>query len=59
MNEKVIQNNIFDEPIEKCSCAPLTGFFRTGCCETSEQDFGNHTVCAIMTEEFLEFSKSK
>ena len=59
MNDKVIQNNIFDEPIEECSCAPLTGFFRTGCCETSEQDTGNHTVCAIMTEEFLEFSKSK
>ena len=59
MNDRVIQNNIFDEPIEECSCAPLTGFFRTGCCETSEQDTGNHTVCAIMTEEFLEFSKSK
>ena len=59
MNDRVIQNNIFDEPVEECSCAPLTGFFRTGCCETSEQDTGNHTVCAIMTEEFLEFSKSK
>jgi uncharacterized protein (DUF2237 family) len=37
---------------------PLTGFFRDGCCNTSREDIGNHTVCAIMTAEFLEFSKS-
>ena len=48
MNDRVIQNNIFDEPIEECSCAPLTGFFRTGCCETSEQDTGNHTVLSLI-----------
>ena len=58
MNDKVIQNNIFDEPIEECSCAPLTGFFRTGCCETSEQDTGNHTVCAVMTDCLLYTSPS-
>ena len=50
------QLNIFDEQLEECSCDPLTGFFRSGCCETSEQDLGSHTVCALMTEEFLEFS---
>ena len=53
------QLNIFKEPLEACSFDPVTGFFRTGCCETSEQDTGSHTVCAIMTEEFLKFSKSK
>ena len=53
------QLNIFNEPLEACSFDPVTGFFRSGCCETSELDTGNHTVCAIMTEEFLKFSKSK
>ena len=53
------QLNIFNEPLEACSFDPVTGFFRSGCCETSEQDTGSHTVCAIMTVEFLQFSKSK
>ena len=53
------QLNIFNEPLEACSFDPVTGFFRSGCCETSEQDTGSHTVCAIMTEEFLKFSQSK
>ena len=53
------QLNIFDEQLEECSCDPLTGFFRSGCCETSEKDLGSHTVCALMTEEFLEFSFKK
>ena len=53
------QLNIFNEPLEACSFDPVTGFFRSGCCETSELDKGSHTVCAIMTEEFLQFSKSK
>jgi uncharacterized protein (DUF2237 family) len=37
----------------------MTGFFRNGCCDTSPGDLGSHTVCAVMTAEFLEFSKSK
>ena len=39
--------------------APLTGFFRDGCCNTSPQDIGSHTVCAVMTAEFLAFSRSQ
>lgn len=42
-----------------CSTNPLTGFFRDGCCKTNEQDLGVHTVCARVTEEFLEFSKER
>ena len=53
------QLNIFNEPLEACGFDPVTGFFRSGCCETSVLDKGSHTVCAIMTEEFLKFSKSK
>ena len=53
------QLNLFHETIEECSCDPLTGFFRTGCCDTGDQDLGNHTVCALMTEDFLKFSISR
>lgn len=51
--------NIFDLPLETCSTNPLTGFFRNGCCDTGREDVGSHTVCAIMTEDFLLFSKSR
>jgi hypothetical protein len=51
--------NIFGEELVSCSSDPLTGFYRDGCCKTGPQDMGTHTVCAIMTQEFLEFSKSK
>ena len=51
--------NVFGEPLQACSTAPVTGFFRNGCCDTSDQDVGSHTVCAVMTEGFLRFSKSR
>ena len=50
--------NVFGEPLQTCSTAPVTGFFRNGCCDTSDQDTGSHTVCAVMTDAFLEFSKA-
>ena len=50
--------NVFGEPIIECSSDPITGFFRDGCCNTDENDEGLHTVCTVMTEEFLEFSSS-
>lgn len=53
-----VQKNVFGEPLSDCSTNPLTGFFRNGCCDTGKEDFGSHTVCAIMTEDFLKFSKS-
>lgn len=49
--------NVFGEPIETCSDNPTTGFFRDGCCNTSDQDIGSHTVCVEVTREFLEFSR--
>lgn len=51
--------NVFGEELMVCSIHPMTGFYRNGCCETGADDFGTHTVCAVMTEEFLDFSKSK
>ncbi|CAN5443817.1 hypothetical protein BH23BAC3_BH23BAC3_14920 [soil metagenome] len=51
--------NVFGNEIIACSEDPLTGFYRDGCCNTGPQDYGIHTVCAVMTADFLEFSKSK
>ena len=56
--EKAPQKNVFGEPLAECSNNPLTGFFRDGCCNTGAQDYGSHTVCAVMTDEFLAFSKA-
>jgi len=49
--------NVFDEPLVTCSTNPVTGFFRDGRCNTCAEDAGSHTVCAVMTAEFLAFSK--
>lgn len=52
------QKNVLGGPLALCSDNPVTGFFRTGCCHTGPQDAGVHTVCVVMTGEFLEFSKA-
>lgn len=49
--------NVYGEKLESCSLDPVTGFFRNGCCDTGTMDQGSHTVCAIMTAEFLALSK--
>ena len=49
--------NVLGEPLQGCSDRPLTGFFRDGCCNTGPDDTGSHTVCAVMTDAFLAFSK--
>lgn len=48
--------NVFGNPLKPCSMNPITGFFRDGSCNTDEEDYGSHAVCAVMTEEFLRFS---
>ena len=60
MNDRVDpeSRNVLGGELMACSNQPLTGFFRNGCCETSAEDVGLHTVCAVMTAEFLEFSAS-
>ena len=50
--------NVLGETLQSCSERPVTGFFRDGCCNTSPQDIGSHTVCAVMTADFLAFSKA-
>lgn len=50
--------NVMGGELISCSLDPVTGFFRNGCCETGPHDVGLHTVCAVMTAEFLAYSKS-
>ena len=51
--------NVLGEPLAPCSTEPMTGWFRDGCCETQAQDRGRHIVCAVMTDEFLAFSRTQ
>ena len=51
--------NVLGTELQSCSTDPMTGFFRTGCCDTDADDVGVHTVCARVTEEFLDFSLSQ
>lgn len=52
------QRNVLGDDLQPCSFDPLTGYYRTGCCESRGDDPGMHVVCAIMTDEFLAFSKA-
>lgn len=55
---KAPSRNVLGEPLADCSSQPMTGFFRDGCCNTSDEDAGSHTVCCVVTPEFLLFSKA-
>ena len=57
MKEKSL--NVYGNPLQICGNDPITGAFRDGCCNTGPGDIGTHTVCAIVSDEFLEFSKSR
>ena len=51
-----MEKNVFGEPLQICCTKPMTGYFRDGLCRTVSEDRGTHTVCAIMTNDFLAFS---
>jgi uncharacterized protein (DUF2237 family) len=52
-----MERNVLGEPLEPCGLDPLTGFYRDGCCRTGPGDVGSHTICAVVTAEFLEFQQ--
>ena len=54
-----MEKNVFGEALEICCTQPMTGYFRDGLCRTIAQDTGTHTVCAVMTDEFLRFSAAQ
>jgi len=51
--------NVLGKPLKSCSHDPQTGYFRDGSCRTEDSDSGNHTVCAVMTDEFLHYSRAR
>lgn len=51
--EPMADRNVLGEPLQPCGTDPLTGFYRDGCCSTGPEDAGSHTICAVVTTEFL------
>ncbi len=51
--------NVLGEPLEMCSCGPITGWYRDGFCKTDLSDIGQHTICCVMNESFLSYSKAQ
>ncbi len=58
-HDQGLELNVHGEPLELCCIDPVTGFYRNGYCLTGDHDVGSHVVCARVTKEFLEFSKSR
>lgn len=54
----VEERNVLGGPLEPCGTDPLTGFYRDGCCVTGPEDLGSHTICAVVTDEFLQHQRS-
>jgi uncharacterized protein (DUF2237 family) len=54
----VMDRNVLGGPLETCGTEPLTGFYRDGCCHTGPEDRGSHTICAVVTREFLEHQRA-
>lgn len=55
--ERPEELNVLGGPLEQCGTDPMTGFFRDGCCSTGPEDLGSHTICAVVTAEFLEHQR--
>jgi len=58
-NDGKQQKNVLGTPLEVCCTSPMTGFYRNGSCQSGCRDFGAHVVCARMTQEFLDYTKSR
>jgi uncharacterized protein (DUF2237 family) len=58
VEKKTHAKNVLGGKLQTCSTQPLTGFFRDGCCNTSPEDVGSHSVCCLVTDEFLAFSRA-
>ena len=52
------ERNVLGEVLQECGTDPVTGFFRDGCCSTGPEDLGSHTICAVVTAEFLEHQRA-
>ncbi|MBD8505011.1 DUF2237 domain-containing protein [Hoyosella sp. G463] len=54
----MVDNNVLGSALEECGTDPVTGFYRDGCCSTGDEDLGSHTICAVVTREFLDHQRS-
>ena len=54
----MVERNVLGGELEECGTSPMTGFYRDGCCRTGPEDLGSHTICAVVTSEFLEHQRS-
>lgn len=54
----MVELNVLGEPLQPCGTDPLTGFYRDGCCSTGPEDLGSHTICAVVTADFLRHQRS-
>lgn len=52
-----MERNVVGGPLEQCGSDPLTGFYRDGCCRTGTEDLGSHTICAVVSSEFLDYQR--
>jgi uncharacterized protein len=52
-----VQRNVLGGELETCSLDPLTGFYRDGCCRSAAEDLGSHTICAVVSSEFLDYQQ--
>lgn len=50
--------NVLGEPLQECGTDPMTGYFRDGCCTWAQEDPGSHTVCVVVTKQFLQFQRN-
>jgi uncharacterized protein len=57
VTEPTLERNVLGDPLEPCGTSPMTGFYRDGCCSTGPEDLGSHTICAMVTREFLEHQR--
>ena len=53
-----VERNVLGEELQECGTDPMTGFYRDGCCNTGPEDLGSHTICAVVTAEFLEHQRA-
>ncbi|QNJ29008.1 DUF2237 domain-containing protein [Synechococcus sp. A15-24] len=51
--------NVLGKPLQVCGCSPITGWYRNGTCQTDPSDLGQHSICCVMTEAFLRYSKAQ
>lgn len=54
----MVERNVLGDELEPCGTEPMTGFYRDGCCNTGPEDLGSHTICAVVSAEFLEHQRS-